>query len=456
MANPYVQIALEESPRYENAPVITPFRVSSNVVYLPTTGASLAPNPDYLTRADELRSLSGEPTRLIQAHAPGGSIAFRGYPDLLTWMLACAGWNGTVQAGTGTSQVTTITPGAYTATGGTFTITVAGTPTAAIPFNANAEQVQAALSLLPGVEADEIIVTGGPISSGATRFTLTFRGGMGARLLVITSSGASLTGPNSPYTLTPANTTAGVNGLADPVEAGKFLATGSFLWTFTKRPGATAQTMQMLFGRPGESVWEKGQGMGVSSMSLSAAGEASVDLTGLTYGTIPNPGLTPSYPSSLIPPVMLGDIKLTSGLAGTGRSSDFSMSITNPIDRFRDLAIESKYPARIEATGDPVASGGEITKDALTDVDVDALVNGSPFSLDARWRVRYQIAASGTYYKVYYKAPRAMYVGGDMDPMREARRFGGRFNWQAMIDESAGFDARWYLINGTPAIATWA
>ncbi len=454
MANPYVHIALEEEPRYEGAPLIAPFRVSTNGVFLPTTGATLAPGPDHLSRADELRSLLGEPRRLVQAFAPAGTIQFRGYPDLFPFMLEAAGFDGTVQAGNGTSQVTTLTPSAYSATGGTFTVTVAGETTAALPYYATAEMVQLALEALPGIEAEEAVVTGGPLNSGSTPFTLTFQGGMGGALLVVTSAGGSLTGPDSPYTITPANTVAGVNGtVLDP--DGKRLATGSYLWTFVKRGGATAKSLQMTFARPDEGIYERGSGLGIAQMGIDAAGAITTDLTGLVYKTIPDPILSPVYASAVIPPVMLGDIKLTTGLAGTGRSTDFSASIANPIDRFRDLSIESRFPARLEATGDPIAVTGSITKDQLRDVDVDALTAGTPFSVSARWRVRYGIGSSGTFYKLFMTCPAGQYVGGDFDPMMEARRFGGRFDWFAAIDESAGYDARFHLVNGVSATETY-
>ena len=54
-------------------------------------------------------------------------------------------------------------------TGGTFTITVGGTPTAAIPYNATAAQVQAALVASATVGAGNAIVTGGPLPATSVK-----------------------------------------------------------------------------------------------------------------------------------------------------------------------------------------------------------------------------------------------------------------------------------------------
>jgi hypothetical protein len=453
MAEPYVQIATEEQPRYENAPLAAPYRVSSNVVYIPTTGTTLGPGPGHLSRADELRGLRGEPHRLVQSYEPAGSMGFRGYPDFFTWLLECAGFVGTVTPGNGTSQVSTLTPSATTMTGGTWTITVDGNTTVPLPHFATWQMVKTALEGLPGAEPEDFAVSGGPLTSGA--FTIRFRGTKGAKAVTLSANGAGLTGPGSPYTIAAANTTPGVNATVfDPDGVG--VATGAYLWQFTKRGGATAKTLQMTFGRPDEGIYERGSGIGCSGLSLNAAGEASADLVGLVYKTIPDPGLTPVYLSSLVPPVMIGDLRLTTGLSGTGRSTDFDLNVTNPIDRFRDLSIESYFAARLEATGDPVVVTGSVTKDQLREVDVDALMRGAPFSINARWRVRHEIGTSGTFYRLYMHAPRGQYVGGDFDPMQNARRFGGRFDWFAAIDEAAGYDVRWWLVNGVAAINTYA
>src|SRR2546430_63924 len=70
---------------------------------------------------------------------------------------------GPYAATTTAMQTVTIT-GAPT--GGTFTLTIGGQTTAAIPYNANAATVQAAVAALSSVGAGNVMVSGGPGPDG--------------------------------------------------------------------------------------------------------------------------------------------------------------------------------------------------------------------------------------------------------------------------------------------------
>jgi hypothetical protein len=96
------------------------------------------------------------------------------------------------------SEVQTLTPSG-TIGAGTFTLTARGYTTAALPFNATAAAIAAALSALPGVFAT---ATGGPINTTAVVVTFTDSGDVPQ--LVVNSS---LTG-TSPL-VTPSTTTSG-------------------------------------------------------------------------------------------------------------------------------------------------------------------------------------------------------------------------------------------------------
>lgn len=96
------------------------------------------------------------------------------------------------------SEVQTLTPSG-TISGGTFTLTARGYTTTALPFNATAAAIAAALSALPGVFAT---ATGGPISTTPVVVTFTDSGDMAQ--MTVTSS---LTGTTP--VVTPSTTTSG-------------------------------------------------------------------------------------------------------------------------------------------------------------------------------------------------------------------------------------------------------
>lgn len=105
-------------------------------------------------------------------------------------------------------QTVTITGGP---TGGSFTLTLDGNVTAAIPYNASAAQVQAALEALPNIGQGNVVVTGGP--GPATPWVVTFVGFLGGKDVNSMTAAGSFTGGTTPAVAV-AVTTAGGAGAA--------------------------------------------------------------------------------------------------------------------------------------------------------------------------------------------------------------------------------------------------
>lgn len=80
-------------------------------------------------------------------------------------------------------------------TGGTFTLTYSGQTTAAIPYNATAAQVQAALTALSNIRTGDVIVTGPASDIYRVTFTNSFQG---TNVAAMTASGTGLTGGTTP------------------------------------------------------------------------------------------------------------------------------------------------------------------------------------------------------------------------------------------------------------------
>ncbi|MGB3443883.1 MAG: hypothetical protein WBA97_34530 [Actinophytocola sp.] len=100
-----------------------------------------------------------------------------------------------------------------TPTGGTFTLTWSGQTTAAIPYNATAAQVLAALQALSNIGDNDVAVTGGPAPGSA--FAVTFKGVLGGTdVAAMTASGAGLTGGSSPNVTIGTTTAGGANPAA--------------------------------------------------------------------------------------------------------------------------------------------------------------------------------------------------------------------------------------------------
>lgn len=122
-------------------------------------------------------------------------------------------------------------------TGGTFTLTVEGSTTGGIAYNASAAAVQAALEALASVEPGDITVTG----ADGGPYTLTFNRG-GGNVAQLTASGASLTGGTTP-SVTVATTTQG----ASTGSGGTQTPTGHLFNSIPIRTGQTTDVGAPLF-----------------------------------------------------------------------------------------------------------------------------------------------------------------------------------------------------------------
>lgn len=97
-------------------------------------------------------------------------------------------------------------------TSGTFTLTFNGRTTTAIPWNAAAAAVQAALEALPTIGAGGVTVAGGP--GPATPFAITFTGRLGGRDVALMTSAHAFVGGTTPNIAVVA-TTPGVDAAVD-------------------------------------------------------------------------------------------------------------------------------------------------------------------------------------------------------------------------------------------------
>lgn len=448
--NSTVQLAYEHTPRFENAPVITPYDVSTAVRYMPITSFRVTPAPALQSREDELRGVEGAVAQVLASYAPAGDLAIRAYVNDLIFLLGLAGFQATVVAGAATLDQWTVAQGG-TWTGGTFTLTIGAQTTNPIPYNATAAQVQAALAALSTVGSNNVVCTGGPLPT--TLITVIFTGALAGISQTLTGSAVGLTG--TAPTLTLVHTATGANGGSAALPDGGFPPTGVNVWTFNKRAGLNAKTAQLLAVYFNEAVYLQGQGMALSALGGNAAGDITGSWTGLVVGRLlSDPNLSPAYDTSAIPWLREGDMKLT-WLNGSAISNDFTWAIANPIEAIQSLGVASFYPDTMFQGPGRTLVTGTIPKRSIAAADFDALITAATFSAVGTWHSPKMIgAANASYpYSMFLQMPSAQYTGGDPDPLTNARRFGASFNWFASYDEASGYDAKFTLISSLAATA---
>lgn len=445
----YAVIELEESPITKGTDTTaTGSRISTVKHFLPIQSASLTEGVAHLDRSDEQRGIRATPPKLVDAYAPGGSLSLRATPGLWVPLLALAGWTPTWAAGAGTNKVMRVTP--TTVTDGTFTLTVndgtTSATTAAIAYNATAATVQTALEALDIVEAGEIAVTGGPLSSAFMAFT--FKGRFAAsNTPTIASDDAALTGTLADTT----ETTGAPGAVLDP--DGNGIPTGAYRVQFTKRAGRTAKSAQVTLVYADDGFYQRGNGMGISSLSMSANGELSADLVGLYVRDLDaDPGYTPTYEALAIHPMRRGDIRLD-WLTGSAYQQDFDFQVTNPIGRGDHLGLKGYWPKLLEYETGNVQVTGNVSTRYVDPQDLRALAAATTFEALAGWTTDSQIASSGAYYAGWLEIGAGQLTSGAADALTNGQRFGGSFGWEANYSESAGYDARFTVVCGLASAA---
>lgn len=241
------------------------------------------------------------------------------------------------------------------------------------------------------------------------------------------------------------------DGVAIPATASR--------WVFTKRTGIVAQTAQIKTNYANEGLLLQGNGFGIPSLELNAAGELTADLLGCyVQRLVVDAATVPAVVASATPPLRRGDLTLT-WLAGGGTPDDFSISIENPLEGAPGWLLNpaSDFPSSLEHAGDEqVRVTGSIPKRVLDPDDYDALLNASTFAAKARWKSKKSILATAYKFSLWVEMAACQYLGGDADEITNRRRRGASFDFFAAWDETLGYDVKWTLVNDTAAIATYA
>ncbi|MGH8984062.1 MAG: phage tail tube protein, partial [Acidimicrobiia bacterium] len=251
------------------------------------------------------------------------------------------------------------------------------------------------------------------------------------------------------------------DGIITDPDAGT-IPVGAHKWVFDKRVGAQAKSAQLeaAFGdaNAGAGILLRGQGFGVTGLSLNAAGALTAEMTGLLWKRVTGPVFdTPAYDSAAIPPILMSNISLT-WLANSAKASDFSLGIGNPLVKAPDLSLNPQpdSPALLEADDQRVRLTGSIAKRILDDEDLDTLIAGTTFSATAKWKSTKSIGGTAYKYTIWVEMPACQYNGADIEDLGNKRRHPASFPFKATLDEATGRDVRITLVNAVTAISTFA
>lgn len=182
-------------------PVLSTFPAgfATSAIAMKLRTGSLSANRELLTPDPEIGGGRDIVDSYLGAVVWSGDYEFYArFNAMMTLLYACLG-EKLVKSPGGTAEVTTLT-GTGTISGGTFTLTYSAQTTAAIPYNATAGQVQAALEALVAIVPGDVEVTGTTIVGGGV-FTITWGGSLLGNVTPPTADATALTGTSPGITV---------------------------------------------------------------------------------------------------------------------------------------------------------------------------------------------------------------------------------------------------------------
>lgn len=454
----YCVLQYEETPRYEDAPIVAPYRVSTVKHYFPLISGRIAPEPQLRDRNNELRGNLSPMSSLVDSLLATGAITVGSYMSKAVPLLDLSGLQMTGTQGDGANEVQALTTGG-TVTGGTWDLAVAALANftvTGIPYNVTAAQLQTLIDNQirrggTGHRLGDVVVGGGPFP--ATPLTLTFQGTKSCtnvtQSTVVTTS---LTG--STPSITPSTTTAGSPGTV-LLPDGTGIPPGVYRWQSAKRTGATPQAAQVIAAYQENGVFELGQGFAATQLAFGSDGNIAATLAGLVALPAADPALTPSYDAGSVAPFLSRDLVVT-WRTGAGNVSDLTWSITNPFQAVRNFGLRSPWPGVLRYSEGFVTMTGTVNMDQYDEDDRNAFVEASTFSALGHWLSSSKIGASGALYQMFVKAPSCQIVGGQgPEDLSAKRNFGASYNWMAAYDDSAGYDFQVTCVSGLASVAAY-
>ena len=182
-----------------------PADFDTNAIAMKLRSGGIGVNRELMPPDPEIGGGRDIPDAYLGAVSWGGDLEFYTRFNALLPLLNAALGLKYVKSPGGTNHTTVLTmTGAPT--GGTFTLTYSAQTTAALPYNATAGQIQAALEALSNIGEGEVDVSGGPINSAP--ISITWYGTLAGVITNPTANSAGLTGGTSP-TITPTSGTVG-------------------------------------------------------------------------------------------------------------------------------------------------------------------------------------------------------------------------------------------------------
>jgi hypothetical protein len=219
--------------------------------------------------------------------------------------------------------------------------------------------------------------------------------------------------------------TAGNGVITDPDATAIPAGANRWVWTAGTNNGPV-RSLQAQATYPDQNVFLIKKGCVWESLQMNHNGEEAI-LTASGHNLYTarqsDPSLTPTYDALSVKPFLRSQIPQPTGwLASSGTQSDFGWTLNNPLSFDRTLS-GSKYPDVVDRTGVDLNLTLNVNIRNLTDADIQALINGTSFTVKQKW-VSTQFITGSYPYKLFIEC-NEIYTDLQGDALMHKIRHGG-------------------------------
>lgn len=248
-------------------------------------------------------------------------------------------------------------------------------------------------------------------------------------------------------------TTAGNGVITDP--DGVAIPVGAYRHVFAWAAGSIPQTFQ-LNAAPPVGLFYKGSGLGIDSIDFSidsGCWVADVATKQLYTAVIADPVINPAFETPM--PFLSGMMTLSTWLAATALTKEFSFKIENTLLCERQFTTASLFPDSIVVDTPWQVLSGHIGKVAMDADDWAALLAGTTFAAKIKLLHTQVIDATATKHCMWIEMPACQYASGDIGEITNDRRHEASFDWKAAWDTVTSKWATITLVNGTALLTDY-
>jgi hypothetical protein len=219
-------------------------------------------------------------------------------------------------------------------------------------------------------------------------------------------------------------TTAGNGVITDP--GGTIIPVGAtrHVWT-AGTTNTQVRSLQRQISYTDQGLYIMQKGCVPEQIQMQADGELmTLQVSGHSLYTVrqTNPSLTPTYDALSIKPFLRSHMtQPTTWLAAAGTQAVFSWQLDNPVSYDRTLS-GSMYPDVVDRTGVDLRLSANVQMRNLDPDDLDALTNGTGFTVKGSW-VHTQFITGSYPYKLFIEG-NAVYTDYQPDSLQHKIRHG--------------------------------